>query len=845
MRRATTMILILFLWTPLFVAACSPAPEHHHHHPVDDDESPMDDDTSPSDDDTSPADDDASPSDDDASPADDDASPSDDDLSPADDDASPTDDDASPADDDDDASPTDDDASPSDDDTAPADDDTAPADDDTAPSDDDTLPGNGGDDDDDDDTTPGNGGDDDDDDDTTPGNSGDDDDDDTTPGNGGDDDDDSAPTDDDASPADDDDNDDMTVDVQYVAGGTYSGAALTLDAAGNATVISGKSRDLLAYTESGGNFSEQLAAFGVYANPSATLGPDGAQHVAFYDWINKNLRYATNAGGEWTDVLVDGTGDVGHYSGIALDAGGAVHIAYTVQTAGVPSGVRHATNASGAWQTDEIADGSQIGDYPQIAIDANGLRYVTYNDDGNVQVCLANWNGAAWSNFALPYSTPDGRASAVAVGSDGTLNVLYHQVSGGMVYATGTYSSLDYNLINSVDNVADTLAMALDGNGVAHITYAIGTNEVGYGNNSGGTWSLQTIGAGYPVFIAANSVNDVAISLARIGVARKQGATWTETYFDYGFTAAAPAMRNDAQARQHFVYLENETATLRHATDATGGWTFESIATPIGTGMLDSGLVVDASGGLHVSFYNGANQNLNYATNAGGTWATSVIDGGPTVGQASAMARDAAGVLHVSYSDDGNGALKYATNAGGAWQTTMVDSSGAIGASAIAVDGAGTAYIAYSNQTVGAIELATGGIGGFSVQTVDAAGGASVSLVLDANGQPQLAYVGAGLRHAALVGSTWQVDTVDPAGTAAGTAIATWGNLGLAIAYQNGAALSLALGRPGNWWLLPVDTLDNVGQQPSLVAAPDGSRYDVGYLGQGGVWLATVTFTAN
>jgi hypothetical protein len=59
----------------------------------------------------------------------------------------------------------------------------------------------------------------------------------------------------------------------------------------------------------------------------------GRLHVAYYDRVNGDLRYARKDGtGPWMLFLIDAVGNVGTYTSIAAEGGGTVHIAYRDET---------------------------------------------------------------------------------------------------------------------------------------------------------------------------------------------------------------------------------------------------------------------------------------------------------------------------------------------------------------------------------------------------------------------------------------------------------------------------------------------------------------------------------
>ena len=63
---------------------------------------------------------------------------------------------------------------------------------------------------------------------------------------------------------------------------------------------------------------------------SLAVGGDGSWHIAYYDNVAEDLKYARRDGpaGAWETVVVDSDGDTGKHTSIALDAQGRPHISY-------------------------------------------------------------------------------------------------------------------------------------------------------------------------------------------------------------------------------------------------------------------------------------------------------------------------------------------------------------------------------------------------------------------------------------------------------------------------------------------------------------------------------------
>lgn len=118
-------------------------------------------------------------------------------------------------------------------------------------------------------------------------------------------------------------------------------ASIAIDASGCPHIVygaSGMASRLMHATNAGGTWATEVIHEGTggdagYANSVAIQPVTGRIHVAYYDAMNQDLRYARkDPGGGWVLRLVDSTGDVGRYASLAVDGSGVVHIAYRDET---------------------------------------------------------------------------------------------------------------------------------------------------------------------------------------------------------------------------------------------------------------------------------------------------------------------------------------------------------------------------------------------------------------------------------------------------------------------------------------------------------------------------------
>ncbi|NNE42746.1 MAG: hypothetical protein HKN12_00930, partial [Gemmatimonadetes bacterium] len=170
--------------------------------------------------------------------------------------------------------------------------------------------------------------------------------------------------------------------------------------------------------------------------------------------------------------------------------------------------------------------------------------------------------------------------------------------------------------------------------------------------------------------------------------------------------------------------------------------------------VSDTSLARDSNGNPHVAYFIGhPAYDLKYAVRLGGVWSSAVVDSGGVFGSGVNLTLDATDTPHISYATDGPW---YATQVGGVWAVEQIE---AVGVSA------------------------------------------TTSVVVDAQGQPHVAYAGsaAGVRHAVKVGGVWQITVVDSAASwGPSLAIDAAGNAHVGYAYSSGP-LRYAYETTGGW----------------------------------------------
>lgn len=224
---------------------------------------------------------------------------------------------------------------------------------------------------------------------------------------------------------------------------------------------------------------------------------------------------------------------------------------------------------------------------------------------------------------------------------------------------------------------------------------------------------------------------------------------------------------------------------LRYLTRGPSGWT----GVPVAAGAIANAclLAIDPSGHVSMVYGTGVYGGLEYTQELGGTWPTEPITYAGNATGASLAVNPRTGQPSVAYRSIYTGGIVIGARTGTGWTFTTPGPGSPMGyPPSLVVDAGGYAHLAYfrvlSNFSFSVqLVYATNATGTWVSQVVDQGTQLStwqdVSLALDANGNPAIAYgtsngytwpsgVGA-LRLATWTGSAWNVTTVDRAPVAA------------------------------------------------------------------------------
>lgn len=258
---------------------------------------------------------------------------------------------------------------------------------------------------------------------------------------------------------------------------------------------------------------------------------------------------------------------------------------------------------------------------------------------------------------------------------------------------------------------------------------------------------------------------------------RRAGLWSSEDIYTPGVVGAYSALGLGPGGELHVVFYSYSSRDLVHSWRDSQGWKPAQVMSTSYNDGWGTDLAVDSSGTVHVVTFKGAEGTIDgewlYLRRVGSKWQSPVVLESPAGGggPSSGIAVDSTGTVHVSFSNH-LGQLKYRSGKDGSFKTAVILDTGLgeLCRSDLALDGQGQVHISYYDSVPKTLRYIgqTGGIFGQAV-TLDSAGQVGANNAIAAGDDDVwIAYHDADNRDLKLIrrakGSWGQAVPVDTAG---------------------------------------------------------------------------------
>ncbi|MDB2623701.1 putative Ig domain-containing protein, partial [Candidatus Poseidoniales archaeon] len=471
-------------------------------------------------------------------------------------------------------------------------------------------------------------------------------------------------------------------------------------------------------------------------------------HVVYYDAVDSDIFYMSNARGVWERILVAGD-SISKTPSTTMDANGDLHIAYYIDGSfddmgyaavrslthrpqfevepALPTGVLLGAENGTIYGTSNVF--TELTQYTVWANTTSASAFTTFSMNvdwelmpsvstlevqRNTAITPITFNWTAWSSgvsnsTSSVYTSGDSAwyNSIVIDSNDKAHIVFYRDDNSNLMYSTNKSGSWATSSIETSNNVGKYCNLAIDSSNGLHVSYQYNTGNAlkyAYKSASSSSWSTTTIdntgGKFTSIAIDSNDKPHIAYrdSGGDVGYAEKTGSSWSFSSVQSANDVAFTSIAIDSDDDIHIAYYDANNNDMFHLTDTSGSWVntyLEDIGSNTGGMSLDIAIdpTTDEPG---ISYFDSGATSLKYRYYTGSSWPGLTVENGADYGRFNSIAYDSLGNVHISHERNSADDLYYTSDKTGSWISTAVHTTNSAGTyTAIAIDGNDDIHIAY------------------------------------------------------------------------------------------------------------------------------------------------------
>jgi len=191
-------------------------------------------------------------------------------------------------------------------------------------------------------------------------------------------------------------------------------------------------------------------------------------HIAYYDQVNQNLKYASGRINNWEVEVIDSGEHVGKYNSIAVDVDQHPHISYFNEYS---DDLKYVTWTGDKWVRRTIDDEERVGMYTSIALTGGNPR-ISYYDITNRSIKYASFTGSTWTLRTVYRAGSSGQHSSIALDSNGNPHISYYYAARNELRYASWYDNRWWTMLVDTDgNTGKYSSLAIDSREYPHISY--------------------------------------------------------------------------------------------------------------------------------------------------------------------------------------------------------------------------------------------------------------------------------------------------------------------------------------------------------------------------------------